>query len=886
MLTERPQSSGGASATMTKLSEAQSPLRRVLARSASGILPFSVIVGQFALIILVLWQWQLESFALMRVLQLALVGFVIHHLLPLRFRLPFFALLSIVVTMVVLGGIGPQTVVRGLNGTMPLDVISYQLVPGATLVALGLCLLGLCHLPIRWGVRVALLTASGAGLAVLRANTHWFPEVSAIWAILGSMFMFRLMVYMYDLKNQTAPFSPSRGLAYFFMLPNVCFPLFPLVDYKTFCATYYNEDWQRIYQTGLQWMLRGAFQLLLYQAVYQYAPLDVGNLDTTLGAAGCVLGTYLLYLHVSGLFHLIVGLLHMFGFNLPETHHLFLLASSFTDFWRRINIYWKDFIMKLSFYPVFFRLRKLGTLRAMALSTLVTFFFTWLLHSWQWFWIRGSFLFTWQDISFWTILALLVMVNALYEATRGSKRKLATSRFTPRERLLLGLKTVGTFIVICLLWTLWSCQSADELQALAEAAANPTWAEIGIIVLVLAAIGVSGMIWGRSTRETSQGRSAQTANGPYPFWRTAGGVVIGAACLLIAGWSGFQRVVPGAEEVVARLRNDDLNARDLAQQRRGYYEELDAARGADWDRRRVEVPEGWNDGRKVLYRDRPDFLLREVVPSISIVHCGAPLTTNSLGMRDREYERAKPAKTYRFVLFGASHTIGSGIEDDETFESLTEERMNRDQQGLDPLRIEIMNMAVGSDSFFQKLLRLEEIGFGFQPDAVLFVVHEAEQGFLESHFKTTLDQNIVPPPGYRELVQNIIDRAKLDPKMSEVLVSRRLRPHLDGIYQWVFNRLAEKCRERAVRPFVVFRPSPGDGVTGRQSIRGQLIRHARSAGIEVIDLFSAFGQVDRNTLILAEWDRHTNPLGHRLVADTLYDALVNLEPPLFPNTLD
>ena len=39
----------------------------------------------------------------------------------------------------------------------------------------------------------------------------------------------------------------------------------------------------------------------------------------------------------------------MYGYGLAETHHLYLFSSSFTDFWRRINIYWKDFIQKLVF---------------------------------------------------------------------------------------------------------------------------------------------------------------------------------------------------------------------------------------------------------------------------------------------------------------------------------------------------------------------------------------------------------------------------------------------------------------------------------------------------------------------------------------------------------
>ncbi len=63
---------------------------------------------------------------------------------------------------------------------------------------------------------------------------------------------------------------------------------------------------------------------------------------------------------MSGQFHIIVGMLHLFGFNLPETHHSYFLASSFTDFWRRINIYWKDFMMKIFFYPAYFALSKRG----------------------------------------------------------------------------------------------------------------------------------------------------------------------------------------------------------------------------------------------------------------------------------------------------------------------------------------------------------------------------------------------------------------------------------------------------------------------------------------------------------------------------------------------
>jgi len=103
-------------------------------------------------------------------------------------------------------------------------------------------------------------------------------------------------------------------------------------------------------------------------------------------------------------------MVHLFGLKLPETHHNYLLATGFTDYWRRINIYWKDFMMKIFFYPVYFRIKGWGPVVALVVSTLVVFVLTWLLHAVQWFWLRGSFLWAANDVLFWSILAALVVV--------------------------------------------------------------------------------------------------------------------------------------------------------------------------------------------------------------------------------------------------------------------------------------------------------------------------------------------------------------------------------------------------------------------------------------------------------------------------------------------
>lgn len=848
-----------------------------LGLSASGLVRFLAVVVQFSLIVLVVDQWQLESLSLARLMQLALVGFVIHHLLPLRFRLPFFALLSLVAIIVILGQAGPKMWLAGLAGRISLANFVYPLIPGLTLIGIGLGLIGLCHLPIRFGARIGLVAGAGAGLVILRAHSQWFPDVTEMWVILGSMFMFRLLVYLYDLKHRTVPFSPARAISYFFMLPSVCFPMYPIVDYKTFCSTYYNEDWMRVYQNGLKWMVRGAFHLLLYRVVYQWAPLDVTKLSSTLDVVGFMVGMYLLYLRVSGNFHLIVGLLHMFGFNLPETHHMYFLATSFTDLWRRINIYWKDFVMKLFFYPAFFKLRKLGTLRAMSLATLATFLATWVLHSWQWFWIRGSPLLTWKDFSFWVILAMLVLATSLYEATSGRQRTLATSRVTLRQRLMLGLQATGIFSLMCILWTFWTCQSWADFQTLADAASQPTLREIAIVLSGLAAICACGMLWGRSSRETSEGRPAQATRGPFHFWRSA--VAVSAEALfLLAVPSVVTRAIPGAQDIMARLHNDVLNARDMKQQRRGYYEELDVGRVDNWRwRGEVEMPKGWGDGKKLFYRQRSDFLLTEIVPSVSTVLGGAPLTSNRLGMRDREYEIIKPTNTYRIVLLGASHDQGTGVKEDQTYDNLIEDRLNHELPDRPYSRYEILNMSVGGSGVLQRLLRLEQAGFEFQPDAVMFSVAASDQQFLVEHLRKTLTQGIEPPSDYREVVERVARKAGVHRRMPDVMIERRLQPYVAEMYEWTFRRLAQQCAQHGVRPLVLYRPAPVDFDGLEAAARSEIIQLVRGAGLEVIDLGPAFDSVaDRDKLIIAKWDHHTSALGHRLLADKLYEGLVPL----------
>jgi D-alanyl-lipoteichoic acid acyltransferase DltB (MBOAT superfamily) len=403
------------------------------ARAQPAIRRFIPLFGQLALLLAVFRLFNLEDPAFLLMAGMAVGGFAVHYWLPFAYKEVFWIALSI-------GG-----------AFVLVDTLSAIL-----LLAIGLLFFAILSSPLSFATRLALLVGVAGVLTYGRA-TLGLGIPTGFWPVFGAIFMFRLMIYVYDLRHQAAPPRLKDFLAYFYILPNYCFLLFPVIDFQTMRKCYYQRDIHAIAQQGIAWMVRGTIHLLLYRLIYQlkgpaYSPQTIMSLADLWSA---MVLTYLLYLRVSGQFHIIIGLLHLFGYDLPETHRNYLLARSLTDFWRRINIYWKDFMVKLVYFPMYFRLRRSGEVRAQVIATAAVFTATWLLHSYQWFWLRGEVLFTWPDFLFWAVLGALVTVNLLIE--RGRKRK-------PQDAGVRGwtrhaLHVCSTFALMTVLWSMWNAPS-------------------------------------------------------------------------------------------------------------------------------------------------------------------------------------------------------------------------------------------------------------------------------------------------------------------------------------------------------------------------------------------------------------------------------------------
>ena len=816
------------------------------ALSRAELLKLAGIALQVAIVVYLLMAFRIENTAFYnRVAPIAAVGFVVHHLLPLRFRLSFFVALSLLTIFVVFG-----------------------LVQSAWLVALGLGLIVIAHLPLRFAWRVLLLAGVGGVCAVARLG-YGAGRVnisSAVWPVLGSMFMFRMMVYMYDLRHQKNKPSIPRTLAYFFCLPNVSFLLFPVIDYATFKRTYYDRDAFAIYKQGVHWMVRGLTHLLLYRMIYSYGTILPTDVATGTDFVRYALANFGLYLRVSGQFHLIVGMLHLFGFRLPETHKFFYAASSFTEFWRRINIYWKDFMTKVFYMPSYFKLKKHGDAFALVVSTLIVFAATWFFHSYQWFWLLGTWLLSWTDTLFWGILAVLLCANALRETNQGRKRTTKSTHWSSRERLGYVLNTVATFTVICLLWTLWTAPTVGAFTTLITA---PHW-RLQDVALVIAVLGVvAGGAWWTQRREqaVAQGKKTSTIRSALPGFAALGIVWLLGEPYVRQFYSTDLNAFFRSTRIV------ELNTLERDQLQRGYYERIvhvNRFNGQLWDIYSRQPKEWLRLDQTDAQEKVNDPRLFRLKPNHKTNLNGIIITTNSWGMRDKDYAQTKAPNVTRIGVFGASYVMGIGVPDQQLFESFLEEQLAADTTGHGARKIEILNFAVSAYLLQHQLAEMESGDLQkFGIDVLLIIGHLTDANRAPNYLWRLLSSG---QEVQYDTVRALMKAAGWNSPPSEPEARRTMRNYEDELSRVTFARMGELCRQNGWRCIYAYTPMPFERMN--ENLQAELLGYAAAGGLETLDLSDVYDRYDERKLIITEWDYHPNIRGHHIIADRLHKELL------------
>ncbi len=138
------------------------------------------------------------------------------------------------------------------------------------------------------------------------------------------------------------------------------------------------------------------------------------------------------------------------------------------------------------------------------------------------------------------------------------------------------------------------------------------------------------------------------------------------------------------------------------------------------------------------------------------------IQVNSVGMRDREHQLAKPDSVYRIAVLGDSYSEAKHVAVDSTFWSLLPDRLERCgfQAGK---RIEALNFSASGYGTAQELILLRVLAARYQPDLVLVQLNGGNDIRNNSRTLETEDDRpffVLNPDGSLRLDNSFTSRAR------------------------------------------------------------------------------------------------------------------------------
>jgi hypothetical protein len=297
---------------------------------------------------------------------------------------------------------------------------------------------------------------------------------------------------------------------------------------------------------------------------------------------------------------------------------------------------------------------------------------------------------------------------------------------------------------------------------------------------------------------------------------------------------------------------------------------------------------------------------------------------NSLGFRDDEHRREKPAGVRRVVVIGDSFCEAVQVNLEQTFFRVLQDRLNA--SGLD--RWEVINLGVGDFGGAQEWLALDEYGVSFSPDLVIqevFPLNDVCNNAIGLYGLCASDNDryrpyfverdgglkLTSPQPVRSFLRRhsaawgVAEHAalRLAPADPEARFRCGMRPEpllqtfaddrdqdprvQDGwrITEEILDATALLARSHGAKYLAVVVPfesqiggwpPPGAGqvALGVDYPERRLAGHAGATGVEILPLLPVFQQ--RTAEVMPYVDGHLSAGGHRVAADAIYARLVGL----------
>jgi hypothetical protein len=274
----------------------------------------------------------------------------------------------------------------------------------------------------------------------------------------------------------------------------------------------------------------------------------------------------------------------------------------------------------------------------------------------------------------------------------------------------------------------------------------------------------------------------------------------------------------------------------------------------------------------LVQRSEYPSILYELKPDIDALFQDSEFKTNSAGMVDKEYSKAKPENTLRIALVGSSWTMGSGVSQDSAYHSLLETELSAQSKYQN---YEFLNFGVEHYGLREIVATARHRAIKWDPDILVVTITpftaklrwdepgsdeelpEQEYSFFKSYVLRTLD-NIM---GTKYYATNLASRPII--KLSD-----------DKLYQAQLERAFQELHQIAAEegiPLMVMWLSYRQPQAETEAFLQKL-----SAEYDVIfvDTYNWLDNANKALLYSGRFNRHPNAYGHELIAQSLKESLI------------
>ncbi len=268
------------------------------------------------------------------------------------------------------------------------------------------------------------------------------------------------------------------------------------------------------------------------------------------------------------------------------------------------------------------------------------------------------------------------------------------------------------------------------------------------------------------------------------------------------------------------------------------------------------------------------FRIRRFRPNLHrLVNGSQPqgLTTNSFGLLGPERSLHKPAHTRRAALLGDSVSQGWGVDQNKSFASLLENRLNASPPEGAPERFEVINFSVTGYDLTQILDVATEDVPRFEPDVYILSLTELAvfRNWCE-HLAWTIRLGI--DPKYDSL-REIVRQSGASRSDAPLAILGKLAPFRMQAIRSIIDEIKSRAAQHHTPFFIVLMPSPEDGEMSQRRFSG-IPELLSSLNVPFIDLRDTFdGILDMESLRINPFDVHPNARGHRMICNNLYAKL-------------